>query len=182
MNTLFSTRTFLLLIMGFSLSLSACSNQGPSYDETLKSIENVEVIIQQADRDGLPETVKMGSSTLDSLYTIYLNVWPDSSFAPMFMFNQANIRAQYLQDYESCIALLDSLTLRYPESDYVERARFLKGYTLSNQVKDTTRARAAYEEFLRLHPNSELVPSVEFEIRTMGMSPDQLEMLFLEKN
>jgi TolA-binding protein len=182
MNHLLSSRAFLLILIGFTLASVACSRKGPSYEETLKSIEQIEVIIQQADRDGLPETVKMGSGTLDSLYTVYLSVWPDSSYAPMFMFNQANIRAQYLQDYESCIALLDSLTLRYPESEYVERARFLKGYTLSNQMKDTTRARVAYEEFLRLHPNSDLVPSVEFEIRTMGMSPDQIELLFQEGN
>jgi hypothetical protein len=168
--------------MAFTLSFTACSNPGPSYDETLKSIEQIEVIVQQAERDGLPETVKMGSVTLDSLYTVYRSVWPDSSYAPMFMYNQANIRAQYFQDYESCIAILDSLPQRYPESEFVEKARFLKGYTLSNQVKDTARARAAYEDFLRLHPNSVMVPSVEFEIRTMGMSMDEIELLFEEEN
>jgi TolA-binding protein len=165
--------------MAFTLSFTACTKPGPSYDETLKSIEQIEVIIQQAERDGLPETVKMGSTTLDSLYTIYLNVWPDSSYAPMFMFNQANINAQYFQDYDRCVTILEELPLRYPDSEYVERARFLKGYTLSNQVKDTARARVAYEDFLRLHPNSQLVPSVEFEIRTLGKSLDQLDSLFL---
>ena len=165
--------------MAFTLSFTACSDPGPSYDETLKSIEQIEVIVQQAERDGLPETVKMGSVSLDSLYTVYRSVWPDSSYAPMFMYNQANIRAQYFQDYEGCIAILDSLPLRYPESEYVERARFLKGYTLANHVGDTTRAKAAYEDFLSKHPQSELVPSVEFEIRTLGKSMDQLDSLFL---
>ena len=182
MKTPLTLRAYLMIIIGFTLSITACSKPGPSYDETLKSIEQIEVIIQQAERDGLPETVKMGSVALDSLYTIYLNVWPDSSYAPMFMFNQANINAQYFQAFDRCVAILDSLPLRYPESEYVERARFLKGYTLSNQIKDTARARAAYEDFLRLHPNSPLVPSVEFEIRTMGMSMDEIDLLIQEGN
>lgn len=182
MYTPLLSRAFLLVLMAFALSFTACSDPGPSYDETLKSIEQIEVIVQQAERDGLPETVKMGSVTLDSLYTVYRSVWPDSSYAPMFMYNQANIRAQYFQDYEGCIAILDSLPLRYPESEYVERARFLKGYTLSNQIKDTSRARVAYEDFLRQHPNSQLVPSVEFEIRTLGKGLDEIELLIQEGN
>ncbi len=172
---------YALVLSTALLSLYGCSD-GPNYADTIKSIEQVEVILKQAQRDGLPETMKLSANTLDSLYASYVWQWPDSSRAPQFMFNRANMMAEYDQDYEGCVVLLDSLVQRYPDSEYTERARFLKGYTLSNHVGDTTRARAAYEDFLSKHPQSELVPSVEFEIRTMGKSMDQLDSLFNVQN
>lgn len=168
-----------VLLVATTLLFAAGCASGPDYAETIKSIEQVEVILKQAERDGLPETIKLSAQSLDSLYAAYVSTWPDSSMAAQFMYNRANMKAEYMTDYESCIAILDSLTLQYPSSEYAERARFLKGYTLANHVGDTTRARAAYEDFLSKHPQSELVPSVEFEIRTLGKSMDQLDSLFL---
>jgi outer membrane protein assembly factor BamD (BamD/ComL family) len=167
-----------ILVLTTLFTLQGC-NSGPSYMETLRSIEQVEVILKQAQRDGLPETMKLSAASLDSLYAAYVWQWPDSTKAQQFMFNRANMLAEYQQDYEGCVVLLDSLVQRYPDSEYAERSRFLKGYTLANHVGDTTRAKAAYEDFLKNHPNSELVPSVEFEIRTLGKSLDQLDSLFL---
>jgi len=172
---------FILLFSVTLFTLQGCSS-GPNYTETLTSIEQVEVILKQAQRDGLPETMKLSATTLDSLYAAYVWQWPDSTKAPQFMFNRANMLAEYMTDYEACVILLDSLTLQYPDSEFAERARFLKGYTLANHVGDTTRARAAYEDFLSKHPQSELVPSVEFEIRTLGKSMDQLDSLFNVQN
>lgn len=166
------------MLAAFFAIMAGC-NSGPDYAETMQSIEQVEVILKQAERDGLPETIKLSAQSLDSLYAAYVSAWPDSSRAPQFLYNRANMLAEYSQDYESCIAILDTLTSRYPDSEFAERARFLKGYTLANHVGDTTRARAAYEDFLSKHPQSELVPSVEFEIRTLGKSMDQLDSLFL---
>lgn len=172
------TRNALTLLLTASLlSVTGCASK-PDYADTLKSIEQVEVILKQAERDGLPETIKLSAGTLDSLYAAYVWQWPDSSKAAQFMYNRANMKAEYMTDYEACVVLLDSLTLKYPDSQFAERARFLKGYTLANQVGDTTRARAAYEDFLSKHPQSELVPSVEFEIRTLGKTMDQLDSLF----
>lgn len=168
------------MLAAFCAIMAGC-NSGPDYAETMQSIEQVEVILKQAERDGLPETIKLSAQSLDSLYAAYVSTWPDSSMAAQFMYNRANMKAEYMTDYESCIAILDSLTLQYPSSEYAERARFLKGYTLANHVGDTTRARAAYEDFLSKHPQSELVPSVEFEIRTLGKTMDQLDSLFLNQ-
>lgn len=162
-------------------TVQGCS-PGPNYADTLNSIEKVEVILKQAQRDGLPETMKLSAASLDSLYAAYVWQWPDSTKAQQFMFNRANMLAEYQQDYEGCVVLLDSLVQRYPDSEYAERSRFLKGYTLANHVGDTTRAKAAYEDFLLKHPQSELVPSVEFEIRTLGKSMDQLDSLFNVQN
>jgi outer membrane protein assembly factor BamD (BamD/ComL family) len=172
---------FILLFSVTLFTLQGCSS-GPNYSDTLKSIEQVEVILKQAERDGLPETMKLSAVSLDSLYAAYVWQWPDSSRAAQFMYNRANMMVEYHQDYEGCVVLLDSLVQRYPDSEYAERSRFLKGYTLANHVGDTTRARAAYEDFLSKHPNSELVPSVEFEIRTLGKSLDDLESLFNVQN
>jgi outer membrane protein assembly factor BamD (BamD/ComL family) len=180
MNRQFRIVTILSVTVAL-FTLQGCSS-GPNYTDTLKSIEQVEVILKQAERDGLPETMKLSASTLDSLYSVYVWQWPDSSKASLFMYNRANMKAEYNQDYEGCIVLLDSLVLKYPDSEFSERSRFLKGYTLANHVGDTTRARLAYEDFLSKHPGSELVPSVEFEIRTLGKSMDQLDSLFNIQN
>jgi outer membrane protein assembly factor BamD (BamD/ComL family) len=180
MNRPFGVTSALVLLFAL-LTLHGCST-GPNYADTIKSVEQVEVILKQAERDGLPETMKLSAQTLDSLYSSYVWQWPDSSRAAQFMYNRANLMAEYHQDYEGCVVLLDSLVQRYPDSEFAERSRFLKGYTLANHVGDTTRAKAAYEDFLKNHPNSELVPSVEFEIRTLGKSMDQLDSLFNVQN
>lgn len=157
-------------------SLSSCASQ-PDHSATLKSIEQIELLLKQAERDGLQETQTLSVAALDSLYGSYVENWPDSTHAPRFLFNQANIKAEYLKDYESCITLLDTLSVRYGESEFAERAGFLKGYTLANQMQDTTRARVAYEDFLKRYPNSDLVPSVQFEIMMMGKSLEDFEKI-----
>src|SRR5690606_12679834 len=127
--------------------------------------------------DGLQDAQTQSVASLDSLYGSYVKNWPDSTHAPRFLFNQANLKAEYKKDYESCITLLDSLSSRYSESEFAERAGFLKGYTLANQMQDTTRARQAYEDFLKRYPKGELVPSVQFQIMMMGKSLEDFEML-----
>ncbi len=156
--------------------LSACA-ENVSYSGTMAAIERSENLLKQSERDGLPETQAEMAVSLDSLYTLYVNTWPDSVHAPQFLFNKANLRAEYHGDFDGCIRLLDSLRTAWPQSAYAERAQFLIGYTYANQLQDTANARKAYESFLQAYPESDLAPSVRFEINMLGKTLDMLDSL-----
>jgi len=169
------------IVLLFSIfSLKACSPQ-PDHEALMKSITASEQIMQQAERDGLPETLRLSAETLDSLYLVYIQQWPDSSRSETFLYNRATLLADYLNDADSSIVVLDELITTYPSSEWIEKARFLKGYTLNNRLQDTTRAGEAYRAFLREHPSSDLVPSVQFELNTMGKSMDDIDQLLQNK-
>jgi TolA-binding protein len=178
MNPLSFRVSIVLLLSG--VLYSACTHQ-PDHDALIKSITASEQIMQQAERDGLPETLSLSAQTLDSLYQVYIRQWPDSSRSATFLYNRATLLADYLDSADSSIIVLDALISSYPSSEWIEKARFLKGYTLNNRLQDTTRAGAAYREFLREHPTSELTPSVQFELNTMGKSIDDIERLLQDK-
>src|SRR5690606_7279574 len=104
------------------IGLSACAPK-VSYPDTMADIERRENLLKQSERDVLPETQAEMAAGLDSLYTLYVNTWPDSVHAPQFLFNKANLRAEYGGDFAECIRLLDSLRTAWPESEYAERAQ-----------------------------------------------------------
>jgi len=164
------------VILFLALSLQSCSPK-VDHEALMNSITASEQIMQQAERDGLPETLNLSAQTLDSLYQVYIQQWPDSTRSATFLYNRATLLADYLNNADSSITVLDALISSYPSSEWIEKARFLKGYTLNNRLQDTTRAGVAYREFLREHPGSDLVPSVQFELNTMGKSMDDIDLL-----
>ena len=79
------------------------------------------------------------------------------------------------------IALYRELVRKYPNERVSEQAAFMVGFTYAEELADYASARAAFEEFIRTHPQSDLVQSARWMLENMekanppfeGESPGQ---------
>jgi outer membrane protein assembly factor BamD (BamD/ComL family) len=105
------------------------------------------------------------------------NTYPDDPTTVKALYRLAEIYAGDLQDFESCIEKYDFIADEYPSHPDAPKARFMAGYTLANIMNDYPRAKVEYEKFVRDYPTHPLVESVQFELRNLGKSLDQIDEL-----
>lgn len=64
------------------------------------------------------------------------------------------------------------VTEQYPELQPAAVSLFLVGFIYANNLQAYDSARWFYREFLTKYPNHDLVPSIQLELETMGISPE----------
>jgi len=73
------------------------------------------------------------------------------------------------------IDLYRSLIKRYPDDPVAIQARFMIGFTYAEELDERELATQAFEEFLRLYPDSELAVSAKWMMENMDKPPPELE-------
>jgi len=73
------------------------------------------------------------------------------------------------------IELYRSVVARFPTDSVAVQARFMIGFTYAEDLGDLEAARVAFEEFLKLHPKSELATSARWMIENMDKPPPDME-------
>jgi tetratricopeptide (TPR) repeat protein len=66
------------------------------------------------------------------------------------------------------VAAYEMLMAKTPETPDAEKAMFMKGFVLSEQIKDVEGAKAVFAEFMEVYPESELFESAKFMFETAG--------------
>jgi tetratricopeptide (TPR) repeat protein len=73
-------------------------------------------------------------------------------------------------------AALDNYKLFYkqhPDKQPAALSLFLIGYIYNNNLQQYDSAKIFYEEFLQIYPTHDLVPTVKFELKTLGLPPEE---------
>jgi hypothetical protein len=124
-------------------------------------------------------------SLLDSLKRAYgVKVYADSiqismqpTLTPAELFGQAQTAASP----KSRIDLFREVVTRYPEDKSAIQAAFMIGFTYAEEMRDYPAARAAFQDFLKKYPKSDLVDSAHWMLEHMensapppGLTPDSL--------
>lgn len=108
---------------------------------------------------------------IDSLKKIYGATIFDDSIAvalqPAKTPQQLFESAQAAPSPKDRIDLYRQLVKRYPKERVSEQAAFMIGFTYSEELGDSASARAAFEDFIRTHPKSDLVTSAKWMIDNM---------------
>jgi len=129
-------------------------------------------------------------SLLDYLKRAYnVVVYSDSieiAMKPVLTPAQLFTSAQAAVRPEERIDLFRQVVTRYPNDKSAVQADFMIGFTYAEEMKDYPAARAAFQEFLRKYPKSELVDSAHWMLEHMENSapppgigtPDSLELEF----
>lgn len=98
--------------------------------------------------------------------------YPNSNYAAWARFGLAESYRFKNQPREA----LDNYKLYYsqnPDKQPSALSLFLIGYIYSNNLQMRDSAKYFYEKFLLQFPHHDLVPSVKFELETLGMTPDE---------
>ncbi|MGE5175692.1 MAG: peptidyl-prolyl cis-trans isomerase [Hyphomicrobiales bacterium] len=73
------------------------------------------------------------------------------------------------------IALYQDVVKRFPDDPISARASFMIGFTYAEDLQDYTAARAAFQEFLRRYPKSDLVDSATWMMQNMDKPAPELK-------
>lgn len=107
--------------------------------------------------------------------------YPTSENAPEALHRAAFLYYNNINDFNKSIEYHRKLIEVYPKSKYVPQSRFMIGFIYANDLRDYASAKTAYDEFLKYHPDHELLESVKWELQHLGEDVnEQLEDLFGE--
>jgi len=104
--------------------------------------------------------------------------YPKSPFSIESLYRIANIYTSGLQDYPSAVGAYERIVRDYPDSTArAAQAQFMIGFIYNNYAQDTTKAGAAYRTFLEKFPAHDLADDVQWELKYLGKSIDEIPEL-----
>jgi len=130
---------------------------------------------------------------LDSLKReFHVVVYTDSietAMKPVLTPAQLFAKAQSAPQAKDRIDLFRQVVTEYPNDKSAIQADFMIGFTYAEELRDYPAARAAFQEFLRKHPKSDLVASANWMLENMEHSapppevgmPDSLQFEILHQ-
>jgi TolA-binding protein len=108
------------------------------------------------------------------LYGKVLSEYPGHGLAEASLFNTATICSNDTHDFERAVEAYKQYASLYPGSGRTPLAMFLVGYLYNNQLHNLDSASIAYKRFLEKYPDHEMAASAQFELNTLGKSPEEL--------
>lgn len=163
----------LLAFTLLALALAGCSKRDPS--TSFAEAEQAEAMVRMtadttADRS---QRATLFAPVIEQYRTV-LKEFPDSSHASQALFRIAAIYNNDTEEYEKAIGAYREYVDRYPRGERHAVSMFLIGYIYHNQIGNLDSAAAAYQRFLQQYPDHEMAMSAQFELNTLGKSPDEL--------
>lgn len=164
------------------LSWVGCSK--PSASESLKMAQDAEELARRtldslqvlrfADSTRAPLQPAEHFKDVISRYTRLVEEFPGSPEAEVALFRRAGIRNNYTKEPALAVQDYALYARRYPDNEKTPLVMFLVGYIYNNDLHQLDSAAAAYRRFLEKYPDNEMARSAEFELNTLGKSPEEL--------
>lgn len=110
-------------------------------------------------------------------YSMWLEKYPDDPLAPSMTYDLAELYHKHIRDLIRAVELYDQVATNYSASGFAPKALFSEGYVYANELKNYDKARSIYKSFLTAYPEHEMIPSVEFELKYLGKSIEEIPEL-----
>lgn len=114
-------------------------------------------------------------------YTKFTSQFPDDTLAPLFLFKAANM-AMSSGQYQRALGFYDNICAKYTNFKKIPDCIFVEGFIYDNNLKDTAKAHAKYQEVITKYPNNELAAQAKAAISVLGKSDEELMKEFEAKN
>ena len=175
---------FVLIIL--SLGLNSCGDDteyNEKQEDTSVVVDKEALLAEVADLDAKiaasptpdPELLKKAVS----LYQDYAGVFPEDPKSPDYLLKASDF-AMALNQPEKSVKLLNKIIAKYPKYSRMEDVMYVKASHLDLNLRDTTRAKEAYYEFMEAYPNSELIDDCESRIKNIKYSIEELAEIFIK--
>jgi tetratricopeptide (TPR) repeat protein len=165
----------LLVSMGWMVAAPACKKVSSRQD-----LEKIQALEKKADSNR--EAAGMGAAALDTAllaelgraYLDWANRYPSAPETPEYLFRAGELYSNELQDFPKAIEVFKRDYQNYPEHATAANALFFIGYLYNNSLHDLGKAEAFYREFLEKYPGHNMAKHAEFELESLGMTPDEV--------
>ena len=176
----------LILFLLCAACLSACNTDaGEKTQLTQEQIVAQIRTLESALAQNLSQPA-IDTATADSLIDKamrYANSFPQDSLSPQFLFRAADV-ARGIGEQGLAVTLWGKVAKVYEGSRYAPESLFLLAFTLDNDLRDTSRARQAYEEFLEQYPKHPLANDARELLKVLqsGKTPEEMIREFQQQH
>lgn len=168
----FAVGTFVLVAL---MVLEGCSRANPQelLSQAAEAEKSARMTIDTA-RVKADVDVKAVFAPVLTLYGELIEDHSESPEAELALVRRAAILGNDTRQIEAAIGDYKLYVKRYPDGTNTPLAMFLVGYLYNNELHQTDSAGAAYRRFLERFPDSEMASSAQFELNTLGKTPEEL--------
>ncbi|MEY3443868.1 MAG: hypothetical protein RLZZ519_2149 [Bacteroidota bacterium] len=163
-------------ILLFSVIIAGCLIASCQKISSRQDLEKIQSLEKKA--DGNRESASMGAANLDTSLLASLGDWADRYPAapetPEFLFRAGELFSNELQDFPKAIEVFQRDYQNYPDHKTAANALFFIGYLYNNSLHDIAKAEQYYKEFLAKYPAHNMAKHAQFELESLGMTPDQV--------
>lgn len=142
---------FILLLVVFTAAFNSCGKE-PKEDEVLTEAINA----QRTDRY---------DDAIES-FQLFIKTFPKSPKVAEALY-ALGIVYQKKKDYKNAVKTLKRVVDEYPQDPTASGAAYLRAVLLNTELKDTTAAREAYEDFLKRYPDAPMAGSARIELANL---------------
>ena len=101
----------------------------------------------------------------------------DDAKAPDAQYLIAEIYYRDLQDFSKSIGEYRKFSAAFPENNKAPFSIFMQGYIHANELMNHDSASIIYKNFIDKYPNHEMVESVKFELKYLGLGINEIPEL-----
>lgn len=156
-------------------SLASCRKISSRQD--LEKIQDLEKKADQNRESASMGAVRLDTALLSQLGQAYLDWadhYPSAPETPEFLFRAGELYSNELQRFDKAIEVFKRDYQDYPQHKTAANALFFIGYLYNNSLHDLAKAEQYYREFLEKYPGHNMAKHAQFELESLGMSPDEL--------
>jgi TolA-binding protein len=173
-----------LVLFGLaSLALLSCQKIS-----SRKDLEQIQGLEKKADENR--NAASMGGAALDeklldelgTAYLTWADNYPDAPETPEFLFRAGELYSNELQDFPKAIEVFERDYKNYPMHETAANALFFIGYLYNNSLHDLAKAEQYYKEFLAKYPKHNMAQHAQFELESLGMTPDEVFEKIIQKD
>jgi len=166
-------KVFFVCVVAVTMIVAGCSK--PSAEDRFAKAEAAQIAARAA-ADSLAGKVdpKTLFAPVVEQYSSVITEHPSSVLAERALFQRAAIRTNDTKEHELAVSDYRLYAERYPDGEKTPLALFLIGYIYNNELHNLDSAASAYKRFLEKYPTSEMAMSAQFELNTLGKSPEEL--------
>jgi tetratricopeptide (TPR) repeat protein len=167
-------------ILLFSVIIAGCLIASCQKISSRQDLEKIQSLEKKA--DGNRESASMGAANLDTsllaslgkAYLDWADRYPAAPETPEFLFRAGELFSNELQDFPKAIEVFQRDYQNYPDHKTAANALFFIGYLYNNSLHDIAKAEQYYKEFLAKYPAHNMAKHAQFELESLGMTPDQV--------
>ncbi|MGB1204334.1 MAG: tetratricopeptide repeat protein [Chitinophagales bacterium] len=137
----------------------------------LKAVQDAENALYNKGNAGTFQRDK--AVAVATAYEQYIAGYPQGAMAAEYLFKSAEIYRS-LKQFDKATTAYSRIHKEYNTYKKAPHSLFLLGFSYENDLKDNEKAKTVYEQFLKENPEHELADDVQFSLKNLGRSPEDI--------
>lgn len=160
----------IILFVATLVMMSCDSEKKDMRVEMQAEIDSLKVEIEEA---GIKSNSEIAPMKIVKLYEKYANDYPEDTISKSYLFQCAQVNVG-LGLAPEAIANLDTLVVRYPNTDIAPSALQFKAFILDEKMRRFQKAEEVINELIVKYPESDIIENAKAYKETLGKSPEQI--------